>query len=67
MDAPGTRGPGGRYDGDMEALCLDFTVEVEAFGRVEARELLPGGGRMAVTQANKLAYVHAMADYKRAP
>lgn len=29
-----------RYDGDVEMLCLFFSVSVEAFGRVENRELV---------------------------
>ena len=28
-----------RFDGDVEVLCLFFSVTVEAFGKVENREL----------------------------
>ena len=49
--------------GDVEALCLDFSVGVDTLGRVEARELLPGGADVAVTAENRLAYVAAVARH----
>lgn len=38
-------------------------VEEEAFGRRTEHELLPGGADVAVTNANKLLYVHLVADW----
>ncbi|GMI80949.1 ubiquitin-protein ligase 7 [Hibiscus trionum] len=52
------------YDGDVEELCLDFTVTEESFGKRHVIELKPGGKDVCVTNANKMQYVHAMADYK---
>ncbi|CAL4918416.1 unnamed protein product [Urochloa decumbens] len=52
------------YDGDVEDLCLDFTVTEELGGKRIIHELRPGGKSMSVTNENKLHYVHAMADFK---
>ncbi|CAL8465528.1 g5064 [Coccomyxa elongata] len=52
-----------RYEGEAEDLCLSFVVEEEAFGRRTEHELLPGGADVAVTNANKLLYVHLVADW----
>ena len=38
-------------------------MEEEAFGRRSAHVLLPGGADVAVTNANKLLYVHLAADW----
>uniref|UniRef100_A0A0D9VXI6 HECT-type E3 ubiquitin transferase n=1 Tax=Leersia perrieri TaxID=77586 RepID=A0A0D9VXI6_9ORYZ len=52
------------YEGDVEDLCLDFTLTEELGGRRIVHELRPGGKNISVTNENKLQYVHAMADYK---
>ncbi|KAI3861098.1 hypothetical protein MKX03_002156 [Papaver bracteatum] len=52
------------YDGDVKDLSLDFTVTEEIVGKHVVSELKPGGKDMAVTNENKLQYVHAIADYK---
>ncbi|PKU78379.1 E3 ubiquitin-protein ligase UPL7 [Dendrobium catenatum] len=52
------------YDGDVEDLSLDFTVTEEVCGKRIVRELRPGGRNVAVTNENKLQYIHAIADYK---
>ncbi|CAM6107607.1 unnamed protein product [Calypogeia fissa] len=52
------------YEGDARDLALDFTVTEELFGKHTTVELRPGGANIAVTNENKLQYVHAMADYK---
>nr|TKV92026.1 hypothetical protein SEVIR_9G136900v2 [Setaria viridis] len=52
------------YDGDVEDLCLDFTVTEELGGKRIIHELRPGGKSTSVTNDNKLHYVHAMADFK---
>eukprot|EP00899_Mesostigma_viride_P024279 jgi/Mesvir1/5035/Mv02240-RA.1 len=52
-----------RYEGDASDLSLTFTVSEDAFGRTVERELVPGGASLAVTDANKLHYIHAVADY----
>lgn len=44
-------------------MGLDFTLEEEAFGRRVTRELRPNGAEIAVTNANKLLYVHLVADH----
>lgn len=44
-------------------MGLTFSVEDEVFGRRQAHELCPGGDDMAVTSANKLLYVHLVADW----
>ena len=52
-----------RHDGDVEDLCLDWTVREERFGAVETHELRPGGADRVVTNDDRLAYVHAVADF----
>ncbi|KAK3149711.1 hypothetical protein QOZ80_3AG0221390 [Eleusine coracana subsp. coracana] len=52
------------YEGDVEDLCLDFTVTEELGGKRIVHELRPGGKNISVTNENKLHYVHAMADFK---
>lgn len=52
------------YDGDVEDLCLDFTITEELGGKRIVHDLRPGGKNISVTNENKLHYVHAMADFK---
>ncbi|OVA19458.1 HECT [Macleaya cordata] len=52
------------YDGDVKELSLDFTVTEEILGKHIVSELKPGGKDVAVTNENKLQYVHAIADFK---
>ncbi|KAK9815844.1 hypothetical protein WJX72_010650 [[Myrmecia] bisecta] len=52
-----------RYEGDAEDLGLEFTVDTEAFGGRATEELCEGGAGRAVTSANKLQYIHLMADW----
>lgn len=52
-----------RYEGKAEDLGLSFEVEEEAFGRRTVHELRPGGADVAVTNANKLLYIHLVADW----
>jgi hypothetical protein len=42
---------------------LTFCVEEDTFGARNAHELVPGGADAAVTNANKLLYVHLAADW----
>ena len=54
-----------RHPGDASELCLDFTAAADdGAGGVTEVELVPGGGNVAVTDANKLAYVAAVADFR---
>ena len=52
-----------RYEGDALDLCLDFSIEDDTFGARTAHSLLPGGAQMAVTNDNKLHYIHLAADW----
>lgn len=54
------------YSGDVERdLMLDFTISQEAgHGAQETIELKPGGASIPVTNANRLEYIHAVANYK---
>ncbi|CAN6609040.1 E3 ubiquitin-protein ligase Hul5p [Trichomonascus vanleenenianus] len=58
------------YTGDVEAdLGLNFTVDqpvADVGGRttVKTIELRPGGQNIPVTNANRLEYIHAVANYK---
>lgn len=52
------------YEGDVEDLCLDFTLTEELGGKRIVHELRPGGKNISVTNENRMQYVHAMADFK---
>eukprot|EP00884_Botryococcus_braunii_P011773 jgi/Botrbrau1/20597/Bobra.113_1s0023.1 len=52
-----------RYEGNVEELALDFTLEEEVAGQRRAVELRPGGASIAVTDQNKLLYIHLAADW----
>lgn len=52
-----------RYDGDATDLCLDFSVEDDTFGARSVHSLVPGGSQVAVTDSNKLHYIHLAADW----
>ncbi|BFZ16582.1 hypothetical protein BsWGS_19621 [Bradybaena similaris] len=52
------------YDGDVSDLGLDFTVVNSEFGETKVEELKPGGRNIPVTHANKIEYIHLMADYR---
>ncbi|KAL3151218.1 hypothetical protein ABBQ38_013059 [Trebouxia sp. C0009 RCD-2024] len=52
-----------RYDGDAADLCLDFSVEDDTFGARSIQTLVPGGSQVAVTNSNKLHYIHLAADW----
>uniref|UniRef100_A0A1B0CTQ0 Ubiquitin-protein ligase E3C n=1 Tax=Lutzomyia longipalpis TaxID=7200 RepID=A0A1B0CTQ0_LUTLO len=52
------------YDGDVSELGLDFTVVCEELGETRVVELKPDGSNIAVTNHNRMEYIHLMADYK---
>lgn len=52
-----------RYEGNVEDLALDFTVESDCFGTRVSEELTPGGTSVAVTATNVLQYVFLVADW----
>mmetsp|Transcript_23307 Transcript_23307/g.34891 ORF Transcript_23307/g.34891 Transcript_23307/m.34891 type:complete len:1072 (-) Transcript_23307:278-3493(-) len=51
------------YEGDMEDLCLSFSVNNRIFGKTQVVNLIPGGDNIDVTRENRVQYVTAMADY----
>jgi len=53
-----------KYDGDVTDLGLDFTVVNEELGENKQVDLEPNGSKIPVTEANKIRYIHLMADYK---
>ena len=53
-----------QYEGDLQELCLDFTVSEEFCGKMSVIQLKPGGKHIWVTIENKMQYIHAMAYYK---
>ncbi|KAL4858841.1 E3 ubiquitin-protein ligase UPL7 [Chlorella vulgaris] len=52
-----------RYEGRVEDLTLDFTVESDFLGSTVSEELVAGGSRIAVTNENVLQYVFLVADW----
>eukprot|EP00741_Cyanophora_paradoxa_P002456 tig00000076_g2380.t1 len=52
------------YSGNVGDLSMDFTVTDDLMGRKVVHELRPGGSKISVTEQNRIAYVHLMADYR---
>uniref|UniRef100_A0A6B2EKV0 Ubiquitin-protein ligase E3C n=1 Tax=Phlebotomus kandelakii TaxID=1109342 RepID=A0A6B2EKV0_9DIPT len=52
------------FDGDVSELGLDFTVVCEELGETRVVELKPEGSNIAVSNHNRMEYIHLMADYK---
>jgi len=51
------------YDGDAADLCLSFTVTCDDFGGTKEIPLIPNGGNVEVTNANKHRYIGLVAKY----
>ncbi|KAL5016325.1 hypothetical protein ScPMuIL_005914 [Solemya velum] len=52
------------YEGDVSDLDLTFSCDEDCMGRLETHELVPGGKAIAVTNENKIRYVHLMAHFR---
>uniref|UniRef100_A0A8C9UZF9 Ubiquitin-protein ligase E3C n=1 Tax=Scleropages formosus TaxID=113540 RepID=A0A8C9UZF9_SCLFO len=52
------------YDEDVEELGLNFTVVNNDLGEAQVVELKPGGKDIPVTNGNRIAYIHLVADYR---
>ncbi|XP_048196495.1 ubiquitin-protein ligase E3C [Perognathus longimembris pacificus] len=52
------------YEGDVEELGLNFTVVNNDLGEAQVVELKVGGKDIPVTGANRIAYIHLVADYR---
>ncbi|XP_046953356.1 ubiquitin-protein ligase E3C isoform X2 [Lynx rufus] len=52
------------YEGDVEELGLNFTVVNNDLGEAQVVELKFGGKDIPVTSANRIAYIHLVADYR---
>ncbi|XP_036720050.1 ubiquitin-protein ligase E3C isoform X5 [Balaenoptera musculus] len=52
------------YEGDVEELGLNFTVVNNDLGEAQVVELKPGGKDIPVSSANRIAYIHLVADYR---
>jgi ubiquitin-protein ligase E3 C len=49
---------------NVENLDLNFTIDINEFGETKSIELKRGGKDIAVTNENKIEYIHLLADYK---
>lgn len=52
------------YDGDIADLDLVFSYDEDCMGKIVTHDLLPGGKVMAVTNENKIHYIHLMAHFR---
>ncbi|KAL0490480.1 E3 ubiquitin-protein ligase HECTD2 [Acrasis kona] len=53
------------YEGNVEeTFCRTFQVETEAFGKVVAHDLVPGGEGMMVTDKNRQDYVDLYVEWR---
>ena len=53
-----------KYKGNVEDLCLDFTVSAGEVMGSKPIELFPGGASVNVTNSNRHQYIHLVADHK---
>uniref|UniRef100_A0A0R3S056 Ubiquitin-protein ligase E3B n=1 Tax=Elaeophora elaphi TaxID=1147741 RepID=A0A0R3S056_9BILA len=49
---------------DVADLSLTFSIDEDVLGHVRTVDLVPGGHAVHVTNENKIAYVHKMAQYR---
>lgn len=52
------------YEGDVNDLGLTFTWSEEVLGETVTHELLPGGRTIALTNENRISYVHLVAHLR---
>ncbi|KAG0322236.1 hypothetical protein BGZ99_003435 [Dissophora globulifera] len=52
------------YDGNVEDLSLNFTVDDEELGQPISRELIPNGSNIPVTRENRIRYIYLTAHYR---
>ncbi|XP_060602901.1 ubiquitin-protein ligase E3B-like [Ruditapes philippinarum] len=52
------------FDDDVSDLDLTFCYDEDIMGRLETHELVPGGKAVAVTNDNRIRYVHLMAHFR---
>ncbi|KAM4709251.1 ubiquitin-protein ligase E3B isoform 1-T2 [Discoglossus pictus] len=53
-----------RYDGDISDLGLTLSYDEDVMGQLICHELVPGGKSIAVTNENKISYIHLMAHFR---
>ena len=52
------------YEGDAADLGLTFSVDQDVMGQIVTHELIHGGKGVAVTDDNKISYMHAVAQFR---
>lgn len=52
------------YEGDATDLGLTFTQDQDVMGQIVTHELVHGGKGIMVTNDNKIAYMHAVAQFR---
>ncbi|KAI9026654.1 hypothetical protein CLU79DRAFT_853565 [Phycomyces nitens] len=52
------------FQGNVEDLCLDFTLARNEYGKSSVIELVPGGSNIPVTDKNRIRYVYLVANYR---
>uniref|UniRef100_UPI00358E8020 ubiquitin-protein ligase E3B isoform X1 n=1 Tax=Myxine glutinosa TaxID=7769 RepID=UPI00358E8020 len=53
-----------RFDGDVSDLGLTFSYEEDEMGKLVCHELCPGGKTTAVTNENRISYIHLLAHHR---
>ncbi|XP_022103880.1 ubiquitin-protein ligase E3B-like [Acanthaster planci] len=52
------------YEGDISDLDLVFSYDEDVMGKIHTHELVAGGKAVAVTNENKISYIHLMAHHR---
>ncbi|KAJ7260134.1 HECT-domain-containing protein [Mycena rebaudengoi] len=52
------------YAGDVEDLCLNFTVDIDDASAPQTIELIPNGSNIPVTKENRLQYIYLISHFR---
>lgn len=52
------------YEGDASDLDLTFSLDQDVMGQIVTHELIPGGRGVAVTNENRISYLHHVAHFR---
>ncbi len=52
------------YEGDVADLDLTFSLDQDMMGQIVTHELIPGGRGVAVTNENRIRYMHHVAHFR---
>ncbi|KAJ3307475.1 hypothetical protein HDV03_000123 [Kappamyces sp. JEL0829] len=52
------------YSGNVEDLCLSFSLTMQTDGETKSIDLIPNGSAIPVTKANRMQYIYLVVNHK---